>query len=259
MKKLLVGCWVAALGFAAACNNSNAGGGGKDASAAGGGGVSGSDYYYEMTAKGEGKQLNVNMSTRVYCSSAGKVRMEMLVGIDTNGTAVKRDPSTVMIGDAATPTITYELDAAKKTYSKNIIDTGSGGDGFKTESTVEKMGDETVQGFHCVHARVISKKTMGKFYSSVDTTEIWASQDVPMQSDFQHWYGRYQRKSGGMFSADASEKLQQMGCKGFYVRLQMRGKDTDMTMALTKVERRNLAGSLFEIPAGYTEDKNGGL
>lgn len=242
-----------------ACNNAGAG---KDAAAGGGGGTSssGSDYYYEMTAKGGGKGFNMNMKEKLYCSSTGKVRMEMLMGIDTNGTAAKRDPAMVIIGDAQNRTVTYQLDAAKKTYAKNIIDTSGGGYGFKTESTVEKVGDETMDGFHCVHARVVSKKSMGSFYSTVDTTELWASPDVPMQADFQHWYTQFQKKSGGgLFSADVTGKLQQMGCTGFYVRFQMRGKDSDMTLDLTKTERRDLPASLFEIPAGYTEDKSGGL
>jgi hypothetical protein len=258
MKKLPVALLLAATAFAVACNNSNAGDGAKGAANSSGGvGGSGSDYYYEMTAKGGGKGFNMNMTTRVYCSSAGKVRMEMLVGIDTNGTAVKRDPATVIIGDAHTPTVTYDLDAATRTYTKNLVDTSGAGPGFKTEATVEKMGDETVHGFSCVHARVIAKKSMGQFYSLVDTTDLWTSKEVPMQADFQHWYNSFQKKNGGgLFTPDVNEKMQQMGAAGFYVRMQMRGKNSNVTMDLTKAERRDLAGSLFEIPAGYTETKN---
>jgi len=258
MKKLSVGFLFAAIALNVACNNSNAGA--KDAAGAGngGGGVTGngSDYYYEMTAKGGGRGISMNMTTRLYCSSAGRVRMEMMVGVDTNGAAVKRDPATVIIGDAKTPTVTYDLDAEKKTYTKNVLDTSEGGAGFKTEATAEKLGDETVQGFSCIHARVIEKKSMGQFYSSVDTTDIWTSKDVPMQADFQHWYDQMQKKKGGLFPADVNGKLQQMGATGFYVRMRMRGKDSDLTMELAKAERRDLSDNLFKIPAGYTEVKN---
>ena len=48
-----------------------------------------------------------------------------------------------------------------------------------------------------------------------------------------------------------------MGCEGFMVKLTMNGNDVSMVLQLTKVEHRNLPSDIFQIPAGYKEDKNG--
>ncbi len=48
-----------------------------------------------------------------------------------------------------------------------------------------------------------------------------------------------------------------MGCVGFMVKMEIENKDASTVMQLTKAENRDLTASMFEIPAGYKEDKNG--
>jgi hypothetical protein len=54
-----------------------------------------------------------------------------------------------------------------------------------------------------------------------------------------------------------ADKLKQMGCEGFMVKLQMKTKNTLMATELTKVENITIPAGMFEIPGGYKEDKSG--
>ncbi|MEO7120922.1 MAG: DUF4412 domain-containing protein, partial [Ginsengibacter sp.] len=128
----------------------------------------------------------------------------------------------------------------------------------KITSTATKVGDEKVMGFNCVHARIISKKTMGNFYSSTDTIDLWKSDEVPQQPAVKVLMNRLESGRGNsMYSSETAEQLKQMGCDGFMVKMVMNSKNVSMVLQLTKVERLNIPASMFEIPAGYKEVKDG--
>lgn len=261
MKKLFACLGVFAV--FAACTNS-AGSPGKDgagaAAGAGGGGVSGSgsDLYYLYTITGGSEKMAMNGTMKLFLAASGKVRMEMLMGIDTNGAAVKDRSPIIVLGNSDNPTLTYYVDDVKKTYSKNHIDTTSdNGSGMKTESTVTRVGDESILGFHAVHARILSTHSIGSLYKAMDTIDLWKSNDIPMQPAFRKWMERYEAKANSaLYSPEVSKQLTQMGCEGLFVKMVMHGKESKTFMVLTKVEKKDLPGSLFEIPAGYTEDKS---
>ena len=240
-----------------ACSGNNSANADKDSvsqtsSSAG----SGDDMYYELTTATSGKNMNINGITKMYVSSKGDMRVEMTVH---NSAAVNRsDAPIVLIGHSSKPHESILIDDSAKTYTVNHFDSSDFNTGEKIQSTVTKMGEEKILGFNCVHARIISKKTMGSFYSTTDTVDVWKSNDVPMQADVKDLFDKFQSRTGNsMYSQDATQQLQQMGCTGFMVKMEMNSKDVSMTMQLTKAEHRNLDAAMFEIPAGYKEDKNG--
>ncbi|HTJ10492.1 MAG TPA: DUF4412 domain-containing protein [Dinghuibacter sp.] len=247
-------CLSLALTLLTGCTNS-AGSVGASSAVSGVSG-SGSDLYYEYTVSGSGKAIRMNGFTKMYMAGSGAVRVEMLLGIDTNG-AKASTPSIVLLGDSHTPTETIELDDAAKTFTRNHIDTAAMGvSRMRSNSVVTRIGDETWLGFHCVHARIISTIKMGGFFSIVDTVDIWKSNDVPMQPGFRHWMEKFQaRENASAFSPEVAEKLKQMGCEGLFVRLESRGKDSHTVTALSKVERRDLPAGMFKVPEGYREEK----
>ncbi len=59
-----------------------------------------------------------------------------------------------------------------------------------------------------------------------------------------------------MYSLETAKQLEQMGCTGFPVRLQVKSKSSTMLMQLTTAARRDFPTSLFEIPAAYKENKS---
>ena len=79
-----------------------------------------------------------------------------------------------------------------------------------------------------------------------------------MQADIKDLFDKLQSRTGNFIYTPATEaQLKQMDCTGFMAKMKMNGKDVSMTMQLTKAEHRNLSSSMFQIPAGYTEDKSG--
>ena len=108
-------------------------------------------------------------------------------------------------------------------------------------------------GFDCVHARVIANKSLGGFYNSVDTVDIWKSNDVPVQPSVKNKLDNMGGK--GMYSDETAQQLKDMGCTGFTVKMTSNSSKHQMTVQLTKVERKDLPAALFAIPAGYKEEK----
>ncbi len=53
----------------------------------------------------------------------------------------------------------------------------------------------------------------------------------------------------------AVDQLKQMGCMGFMLKMQTGSKDANVPMELTKIQKGDFPSSMFEIPAGYKEDK----
>ena len=113
-------------------------------------------------------------------------------------------------------------------------------------------------GYNSVHAKVISNKKIGNYYNATDTINVWRSKDVPMQANVKELISQFESRTGSyMYSKETAAKLKEMGCEGFLVKLTMNGKSVSMVMELTKAEHRNLPASMFQIPAGYKETKEG--
>ncbi|MFS8083794.1 MAG: DUF4412 domain-containing protein, partial [Ginsengibacter sp.] len=160
----------------------------------------------------------------------------------------------ILIGKGDKPTESISIDDSAKSYTINQIDTGKiGNSEMKINSTATKIGNETIMGFNCVHARVIANKSMGKFYNSSDTVDLWKSNDVPIEPSVKI---KLDKMGGtGLYSAETAQQLKDMGCSGMTVKMTSNSDHNKMTVQLTKVERKDLPASMFEIPAGYKEEK----
>jgi hypothetical protein len=244
-----------------ACSNNNAAvnaAGSSTADASGAGGGSGADMYYEYMTTMTGNKLNINGYTKLYVSAAGNLRSEM----GMTNPALKKDKSApaVIIASKDKPNQSISIDDDTKTYTLNMMDTASSSssdDPFKLESVVTKAGEETIMGFHCVHARVISTKHMGLLGAQTDTLDLWYSPDVPLAPFFRHYLDAYQYRSwSSLMTPAAASQLQQMGCTGFMVKMTSGLKDAGVHMELTKVRKDDFPKSMFEIPAGYKENKD---
>jgi Domain of unknown function (DUF4412) len=217
---------------------------------------SGDDMYYEMTTVSTGKNMNTKMVIGMYISSKGDMRTER--HMSNSAYSQRAAMPMVLIGHSNKPDESIIIDDSAKTYMIHHIDTADLNAGFKTESTVTKVGEEKILGYNSVHVKVISNKKIGGFYNETDTINIWRSEDVPMQANVKALMAQFESRTGSfMYSKETANKLRQMGCEGFLVKLTMNGKDFSMVMQLTKIEHRNLPADFFQIPVGYKEDKNG--
>ncbi len=217
---------------------------------------SGNGMYYELITTSTGNNITINVVTRMFVSSGGDMRIEMSTVSSFNGN--KSTVPIVIIGHSDKPDESISIDDSTKTYSIIHFNPEDFDTGEKITSTVTKIGEEKILGFNSVHVRIISNKSMGSFYNSVDTIDIWRSDDVPVQATVKNLMSQFESRTGNfMYSKEITDQLKQMGCEGFMVKMEMGSKDVSTIYQLTKVEHRNLPSSMFQIPAGYTEDKNG--
>jgi hypothetical protein len=217
---------------------------------------SGDDMYYELTSVSTGKNINIKMVTEMYVSSKGDMRVEMHSNMALGGH--KTPIPMVLIGHANKPDESIIIDDSTRTYIVHHIDTAGMNAGFKSESTVTKVGEEKVLGYNSVHAKIVSNKKIGNFYNETDTINVWRSEDVPMQANVKELFTQFESRTGSfMYSKETAARLKQMGCEGFLVKFTMNGRNVSMVMQLTKAEHRNLPAAMFQIPVGYKEEKNG--
>jgi hypothetical protein len=168
------------------CSNNKAAGATKDAGssdAAGTTGGSGDDMYYEYTINTVGSSLTISGTTKLYLSAGGGARTEM----DMTNSANKQKSTgpIVVIGTKDKPNQSISIDEDTKTYTVNDLDSLTAGGGFgNAQSSVSRIGEDKILGFNCVHARIVTTKSMGSLLKMTDTFDIWESPDVPIQSYF---------------------------------------------------------------------------
>ncbi|MGZ3866432.1 MAG: DUF4412 domain-containing protein [Bacteroidia bacterium] len=142
----------------------------------------------------------------------------------------------------STPDVTYMIDDKSKTYREQKK-SATHKNHEEKEVTVKKVGEETVNGYKCVHA-VVTEELGG-------TTDTWNTKDIPD-------YAKYEEAltdNRQMHSSKRMKALKDAGCEGFPVKMTRKGKnDADgFTMELVKFEKKSFSASDFEIPAGYTK------
>ena len=245
-----------------ACSNNNAATGANgtasaDASVAGAG--TGADMYYEYTTTTVANSMNMSGYVKLYISAGGGVRSEMDM---SNGAAkAGRSGPIVLIASKDKPNQSISIDDDKKTYTVNFIDSsgnarGSGDDPFKLVSTVTRVGEEKIMGFNSVHTRTISTKHMGPLGNMTDTIDLWNSPEVPLAPFFRHYMDKNMSRSWTtLMTPAAADQVKQMGGTGFMLKMQSGSKDAGVRMELTKIRKDDFPKSMFEIPAGYKEDK----
>lgn len=202
----------------------------------------GAGFYYEttntaVTERGTAKSVNKTWFTT---SGEGRVEMNLAAMMGVSGGSPM-----IGISHAIKPNYSIILDDEDKTYSLSIIDTSLINSDKKY--IVTKVGNETVGGYPCVHARLTSS---GRIKMDMD---IWTCKSVPGYSLLE----KMMTSSKSMVTPDMFHALKQAGADGYFVKIEIKNKNISSEMLLTKVEQKNFPASLFAIPAGYKESGYG--
>jgi hypothetical protein len=246
-------------GFAAVIliSCSNVSGSGPGSRTPGSTASSGGDMFYEYTSHTTSPAMNMNGSSKLYLAADGKMRKETQLN---NPAKPDKSSPIVSIGSADKPMESIAIDDDAKTWSVNHLDSADlDNKAIHMTSTVTKLANEKLLSFDCVHVRIISNKDIGGLIKELDTMDIWKSKDVPVPAVFGSLMSRVESGTGFMYAKDVPAQLKQMGCDGFLVKMQIRGKDIFTVMELTKAEKRDIPKTMFAIPAGYKEDKTAGF
>jgi len=205
----------------------------------------GSGIYYEYTIESHTKERGtVNTTSKMYLDNNGEGRSEMNLAAMMGA---KNGSALIVIGRMQQSHYSIIVDDATKQFSLNVIDTAlinSVNQNYKAT----KVGNETVNGYNCTHAKLTSTVGSGMF-KSTRTEDIWTSTDVPGY-DMVKKATIQQNITPGMMKA-----LNDAGCGGFFVKMASSDKHYSMTMQLTKAEKQSFPASMFKIPNGYTESK----
>lgn len=192
----------------------------------------GSHVQFKMTSsKGANGTMNTYYSEYGSITEFNMIVPQMPGGGFSNKVLIKKSD----------PDVTYVINEKDKTYSERK----------KTESTpkedtrsytVKKLGEETVNGYKCIHALVTSEK---------ESYEVWNSKSIP---DYDK-YAEALKSNERMSNSKREKALKDAGCDGFMVKMVHKGneREGDMTTELVKIEKKNFSKSDFEIPAGYTK------
>jgi hypothetical protein len=154
----------------------------------------------------------------------------------------------------ATPNLMYMINDQQKSYAE--IDLAKMKEQVakyrgKTNETwsVKKLGKETVNGYSCEHVLLTRSE------DAKTEQELWTSRDVAGLS-YESMRGLFRRGNQG--DEGMMKALRDAGVDGFVVKMITREKGSPTpvaTMELTKVEKKSLPASLFEVPAGYTKQE----
>lgn len=151
-----------------------------------------------------------------------------------------------VIGHGDLPGYSVLLYPQSRTYLLNVVDTAAINSGGKETYRVTRVGNETLQGYRCAHVKLTISYGKG-----VDVTEdLWVSMDVPGYAAFKKM-ATMQQLTPKMMAA-----LDQAGCPGMFVKMQMQSTAFSMSMLLVSADRKSFPGSLFQIPSGYTRANN---
>ena len=154
----------------------------------------------------------------------------------------------------ANPDVMYMINDQQKAYAEiDLVKMKEQAARFREKNketwSVKKLGKETVNGYSSEHVLV----TRGDDAKSEQ--ELWTSKDVSGLS-YESMRGLMRR--GNQSDEGMMKALKDAGADGFVVKMVTREKGNPTpvaTMELTKVERKSLPRSLFEIPPGYTKQE----
>jgi hypothetical protein len=184
---------------------------------------------------------------KAYLSKAG-VRSEL----DIQGARMPMKMTTLV--KASNPDLVYLINDTQKSYaemdSRKTREELEKTRGKNRESwTVKKLGRETVNGYACEHVLVMHGDDVKS------EMEWWTSKDISGLS-YESMRGLMRR--GGQNDEGIMKALRDAGAEGFVVKAVTREKGSPtpvMTMELTKIEKKSVPASLFEIPAGYRKQE----
>lgn len=158
--------------------------------------------------------------------------------------------SMTTLGNKKNPDVYYNLNEKTKTYSeikrqepsqnKNTLDNDR-------KYTVKKIGEETVNGYKCVHFTVTSDK---------EVSEMWTTKAIAEYMK----YKETEKMNKRAYSFNRNKAIEDAGCDGFPVKTIRKSaggdKEGDVTMELVKFEKRSFSESDFSVPVGYTKSES---
>ena len=155
---------------------------------------------------------------------------------------------------ASNPDVMYMINDQQKSYAEmDLVKMKEQAARYreKTKETwsVKKLGHEKVNGYASEHVLVTRAE------DARTEQELWTSKDI---SGLTYESIRGLMRRGNQSDEGMMKALRDAGVDGFVVKMITRKKGNPApvsTMELTKVERKSLPGSLFEVPAGYTKQE----
>ena len=194
------------------------------------------DTYLEMKTT-SGKQEVMTM--KIYVKD-GNSRVEISSNIEGAGINV------AMLTLKKNPDMVYMLESNSKTYTEmDMKSLAKLSESNNTDYEVTVLGNEKIQGYNCVHTRVKAKDAKGSSY------ELWSTKEVPAYKELTMMQGQ----SNG--DAKLQKLLEAKGADGFPVKVYAKENDNEVTMELTKVEKKTLASNLFLLD-GYKKSEGFG-
>jgi hypothetical protein len=210
----------------------------------------GSGVFYQYSMVYDFKQKENGMPTRdtssMYLTEGGNVRNE--IGMFGG--------KMVVIGHSNQPKYSIVLYPASHTYQLNIIDTALINSASGENYSVTKIGNETVMGYPCTHARLVM--TSNSKSKTQITEDLWMSQEIPGYSIYKQLAARAVQ-GGRNVTPKMMQALEQAGCTGFIVKMQMQSADVSAVMQMITAEQKSFPASAFEIPAGYSKSDSGNM
>ena len=150
------------------------------------------------------------------------------------------------IGNKKNPDVNYALNEKTKTYSEiKKQDPKKISTDDNRNYTVKKLGEETINGFRCIHFTATSDK---------DILEIWNTKDIQDYSK----YREAEKLDAQTYSYTRQKAIEEAGCDGFPVKTigkSISDKQGGVTMELVKFEKKYFLESDFSIPVGYTKSE----
>ena len=152
----------------------------------------------------------------------------------------------IMLGKLSEPGISYMINENTKTYAR--IDAAEMAKDLPKDTerkwSVKRLGKDHVAGLACENVRAVETGKKTEY-------EICVSTELASGEWMRALQGQ-QRGAGGIWV----KALKDAGVEGFPVRMVIKESETGpvtMKMEATKVERKSLPASLFEVPPGYKE------
>jgi hypothetical protein len=154
---------------------------------------------------------------------------------------------TTVIHRADEPNTTYLVYEANKTYDKMDSKADADVDHDASKATVKRLGKENIAGRPTEHVLVTEEG--GR------EMELWIDTTLISSADLEKAFGT-ERRGGSWWGA-----LKKAGVTGIPLKFVSKGKEAHdrITTEATRVESKSISSSLFQVPAGYTESKGGGL
>jgi hypothetical protein len=202
----------------------------------------------KMTMSGMGDQGGGGGTMNAAVSKAGsRAEINMQMG--------PMNMKMVTLQKTDTPDIIYRINDADKTYSEMNLPKMKemAGQQMKAKKyTVEKLGQETILGYKTQH--VLVKDADAREGKGMNL-EMWVSKDLLDYATYSKLQARRGRAGNeeGMVKALKDADADGMPLKS----IATTPEGMKITMEVTKIDKKSLPASTFEIPAGYTKSEGG--